>query len=45
VKVREVLNMTILCDHDVIDGAPMVKLLKDFTRYIEDGDQIQSTAV
>lgn len=40
VKVREILNMTILCDHDVLDGAPMVKLLNDFTRYIEGREQI-----
>ena len=37
VRVREILNMTILCDHDVIDGAPMVKLLNDLTKYIEKG--------
>ena len=28
VKVREVLNMTILCDHDVIDGAPNGKIIE-----------------
>ncbi len=43
VKVREILNMTILCDHDVMDGAPMVKLLNDFTRYIESGEHINNT--
>jgi pyruvate/2-oxoglutarate dehydrogenase complex dihydrolipoamide acyltransferase (E2) component len=43
IKIREVLNMTILCDHDVIDGAPMVKLLNDFTKYIEGAEQINST--
>lgn len=37
VRVREILNMTILVDHDVIDGAPMVRFLNDLTSYIESG--------
>ncbi len=37
VKVREILNMTVLIDHDVIDGAPMVRFLNDLTRFIENG--------
>lgn len=35
IMIREILNMTILVDHDVIDGAPMVRLLNDLTRNIE----------
>lgn len=35
VEVREILNMTILIDHDVVDGAPMVRFLKELTRNIE----------
>ena len=35
IKIREILNMTILFDHDVIDGAPMVRFLKDLTFDIE----------
>lgn len=35
--IREILNMTILVDHDVIDGAPMVRFLNDLTRAIESG--------
>jgi pyruvate/2-oxoglutarate dehydrogenase complex dihydrolipoamide acyltransferase (E2) component len=42
VKIRDILNMTILCDHDVIDGAPMVKFLNDLTKYIESGEGINS---
>ena len=42
VKIREILNMTILIDHDVIDGAPMVRLLNDLTKYIETGEFIQN---
>jgi pyruvate/2-oxoglutarate dehydrogenase complex dihydrolipoamide acyltransferase (E2) component len=35
--------MTILVDHDVIDGAPMVRFLDDLTNYIETGKEINST--
>ena len=45
IKVRDILNMTILCDHDVIDGAPMVRFLNDLTKYIENGEGINSTTV
>jgi len=37
IKIREILNMTILVDHDLIDGASMVRLLNDLTREIENG--------
>ena len=42
IKVRDILNMTILCDHDVIDGAPMVRFLNDLTKYIESGSGMAS---
>jgi len=32
--------MTILVDHDVIDGAQMVRFLNDLTEYIENGREI-----
>ena len=35
IKIREILNMTILVDHDLIDGAPMVRFLNDLTWQIE----------
>jgi len=38
IRIREILNMTILVDHDVIDGAPMVRLLNDLTTGIERGE-------
>ena len=38
IKIREILNMTILVDHDVIDGAPMVRLLNDLTKSLESGE-------
>lgn len=37
IQIREILNMTVLIDHDVIDGAPMVRLIKELTRTIEEG--------
>jgi pyruvate/2-oxoglutarate dehydrogenase complex dihydrolipoamide acyltransferase (E2) component len=37
VKIRDILNMTVLVDHDLVDGAPMVRMLKDLTNYIEAG--------
>jgi len=42
IKIREILNMTILVDHDVIDGAPMVRFLNDLTKNIENGELINS---
>lgn len=40
VRIREILNITVLVDHDLVDGAPMVRLLKDLTKQIETGDSI-----
>lgn len=40
IKIREILNMTILVDHDVIDGAPMVRFLNDLTKYLEKGIEL-----
>ncbi|MGM0612156.1 MAG: 2-oxo acid dehydrogenase subunit E2 [Bacteroidota bacterium] len=40
IKIRDVLNMTILIDHDVIDGAPMVRLLNELTKNIEMGAEL-----
>lgn len=43
IKIREILNMTILVDHDVIDGAPMVRFLDDLTNNLETGKEINNT--
>lgn len=43
IKIREILNMTILIDHDVIDGAPMIRFLDDLTNYLETGKEINNT--
>jgi len=37
VEIREILNMTVLLDHDVIDGAPMARFLSVLTDNIENG--------
>lgn len=37
IEIREVLNMTILLDHDVIDGAPMARFISDLSGNIEKG--------
>lgn len=37
ILVREILNATLLLDHDVIDGAPMVRFVNDLTRLIDEG--------
>jgi pyruvate/2-oxoglutarate dehydrogenase complex dihydrolipoamide acyltransferase (E2) component len=37
IEIREMLNMTILLDHDVIDGAPMARFVAELTSNIENG--------
>lgn len=37
IEIREYLGMTILCDHDVVDGAPAARFLSRLTEVIEDG--------
>ncbi len=37
IEIREILNMTILIDHDVIDGSPMSKFIRDLSSNIEKG--------
>jgi pyruvate/2-oxoglutarate dehydrogenase complex dihydrolipoamide acyltransferase (E2) component len=37
VEIREILNMTILLDHDVIDGAQMARFIANLTSSIEKG--------
>lgn len=41
IKIREVLNLTILLDHDVIDGAPMVRFVNELRRRIENGTGLE----
>lgn len=37
IKIREILNMTLLLDHDAIDGAPMARFVKELIRNMETG--------
>jgi hypothetical protein len=40
IKIREILHVTILIDHDVIDGAPMARFLRDLTNNLEQGNEL-----
>lgn len=37
IVIREVLNMTVLLDHDVMDGAPMARFISKLTESVERG--------
>jgi pyruvate/2-oxoglutarate dehydrogenase complex dihydrolipoamide acyltransferase (E2) component len=37
IEIREILNMTVLLDHDVIDGAQMARFISFLTKNIEKG--------
>lgn len=37
IEIREHLYMTVLVDHDIIDGAPAVRALSKLTKMIENG--------
>lgn len=37
IEIREILHMTILIDHDVIDGSPMARFINDLSGNIENG--------
>ncbi len=43
VEIREYLYVTVLVDHDVIDGAPAVRALSQLTRMAESGCGLQET--
>lgn len=40
IEIREILYMTVLLDHDVIDGAPMARFISDLSENIEKGMQL-----
>lgn len=35
IEIREILNMTVLLDHDVVDGAPMARFINDLAKNVE----------
>ncbi len=41
VEIREILNMSVLLDHDVIDGAPMARFISDLCRNVEGAKKIK----
>jgi pyruvate/2-oxoglutarate dehydrogenase complex dihydrolipoamide acyltransferase (E2) component len=40
IVIREILNMTILFDHDVVDGAPIVRFINELNKNIENGSTL-----
>lgn len=40
--IREMLNMTILIDHDVIDGAPVARFINELSENIKNGIGLQN---
>ena len=37
IEIREILNMSILFDHNVFDGAPIVRFVSELSKNIENG--------
>jgi pyruvate/2-oxoglutarate dehydrogenase complex dihydrolipoamide acyltransferase (E2) component len=37
IEIREILHLSVLFDHDVIDGVPAVRFVSDLVEYIEHG--------
>ncbi len=43
IQIRQVLNMTVLLDHDLLDGAPMVRFIKCLKKEITNSYKLTST--
>lgn len=43
VVIRDILNITVLLDHDVIDGGPMVRFINDLAKSVENAEALSST--
>ncbi len=41
IEIREIMNMTILIDHDVVDGADMARFISELSGNIEKGSGLQ----
>lgn len=37
IVIREILNITVLLDHDIVDGAQMARFISDLTKNMENG--------
>jgi pyruvate/2-oxoglutarate dehydrogenase complex dihydrolipoamide acyltransferase (E2) component len=44
IEPREILNLTVLFDHDVVDGAPATRFTRRLIELIESGDGLDGTA-
>jgi pyruvate/2-oxoglutarate dehydrogenase complex dihydrolipoamide acyltransferase (E2) component len=40
IEIREILNITVLLDHDVADGSQMVKFISELSENIEKGTEL-----
>ena len=45
ITIREILNVSVLIDHDVIDGAPMARFVNELKENIETGSGISSEKI
>jgi pyruvate/2-oxoglutarate dehydrogenase complex dihydrolipoamide acyltransferase (E2) component len=43
ISIRDMMHVTITIDHDVIDGAPAIRVLSKFTKLIESGNGLVQT--
>jgi pyruvate/2-oxoglutarate dehydrogenase complex dihydrolipoamide acyltransferase (E2) component len=43
IEPREILNLTVLFDHDVVDGAPATRFVRRLVELIESGDGLNET--
>ncbi|MCO5255626.1 MAG: 2-oxo acid dehydrogenase subunit E2 [Lentimicrobium sp.] len=43
VVIRDMLNVTVLLDHDVIDGGPMVRFINDLAKSVEQAEALRNT--
>ena len=43
IEIRDFLQLTILLDHDVIDGAPMARFVQQLSKRIESGYELDVT--
>jgi pyruvate/2-oxoglutarate dehydrogenase complex dihydrolipoamide acyltransferase (E2) component len=45
IEPREILNLTVLFDHDVVDGAPATRFVRTLMELIESGHGLDETDV
>jgi pyruvate/2-oxoglutarate dehydrogenase complex dihydrolipoamide acyltransferase (E2) component len=44
IEPREMLNLTVMFDHDVVDGAPAARFVRRLVELIESGEGLEATA-